>query len=246
MKICPVCNDSFPDELNFCDIDGSQLGRDTSQANGAHGKDRGNNWWSLLGAGLLVGAVVISAASIIFLPKARVALPVVSSEPQSLPAAPKASSTDAAVSDSSATVAAAGSTSEPDPSAADVVAPEPRKRDKSAANSNGDPAAPNPKAAALAAEGVDSAASARDANKNGASAANKSETPPALKPVSDTRAAETATKPAQAPVDVKKDQRPAPAVAKSSDKGSDKKKSDDKDKKKGGFLRVFKKIFGKD
>jgi hypothetical protein len=244
MKICPVCNDSFPDELNFCDIDGSRLGREADQTDEAHGKDRGN-WWSLLGAGLLVGAVVISAASIIFLPKARVALPVVSSEPQSLPAASKAASVDGAATGSAATVAAAASTSEPDSSAADVAAPELKKRDKVTANSNGGEAAPNPKAAALAAEGVDSTASSGEANKN-AAGANKPEAPPALKPVSDTRPAETATRPAQAPVDVKKDQKSAPVNSKSSDKGSDKKKSDDKEKKKGGFLRVFKKIFGKD
>jgi hypothetical protein len=46
---------------------------------------------------------------------------------------------------------------------------------------------------------------------------------------------------------VRRDPRTAPVSTKSSDRGSDKKKSDDKEKKKGGgFLRVFKKIFGKD
>lgn len=239
MKTCPVCNDSFPDELNFCDVDGTRLGREASETPGNRG-----NWWSLLGAGLLVGAVVISAASIIFLPKARVSLPAVSSEPQSLPAASKAPVADSAATDSSATVAAATPASEPDASAADAVAPDLKKKDKVTANSNAGQA-PNPKAAALAAEGVDSTASSNNANKNAASAANKSEPPPASK-VSDTRPTETATRPAQAPADVKRDQKTPPVSAKSSDKGSDKKKSDDKEKKKGGFLRVFKKIFGKD
>src|SRR5258707_680473 len=241
MKTCPVCNESFPDELNFCDVDGTRLGR---EASATQGKDR-SNWWSLLGAGLLVGAVIISAASIIFLPKARVSLPAVSSEPQSLPAASKAPAVDGAARESSTTVAAATPASEPDASAADAVAPDLKKKDRVAANSNGGQA-PNPKAAALAAEGVDSPASSNEANKNAASAAKKSEPPPASKPVSDTRPAETATKAAQAPVDVKRDQKTTPVGAKSSDKGSDKKKSDDKEKKKGGFLRVFKKIFGKD
>jgi hypothetical protein len=240
MKICPVCNDTFPDELNFCDVDGTRLGREASET---QGKDR-SNWWSLLGAGLLVGAVVISAASIIFLPKARVALPVVNSEPQSLPAAPKAASADSTAPESSATVAATTPAAEPDSSTPDAAAPELKRKDRVAANSNGGEA-PNPKAAALAAEGVDSNASSRDANKN-AAAATKPEPPPALKPVSETRPAETATKPAQAPVDLKKDHQTTAVNSKGSDKGSDKKKSDDKDKKKGGFLRVFKKIFGKD
>jgi hypothetical protein len=236
MKICPVCNDSFPDELNFCDIDGTRLGRDTNEADG---KDRGN-WWSLLGAGLLVGAVVISAASIIFLPKAHVAPPVVKSETQSSLAPPKEPAVE-----STAAVAAATSTPEPDASTADVVAPELKKKEKTSANSNAGETAPNPKAAALAAEGVDSASSGGD--KNAASSTNKSEPPPAAKPVSDTHAAETATKPAPAPTDLKKNQNSQPVSAKSSDRtSSDKKKTDDKDKKKGGFLRVFKKIFGKD
>lgn len=235
MKICPVCNDSFPDELNFCDIDGTRLDREASQT----GQDR-NKWWSLLGAGLLVGAVVISAASIIFLPKARVALPVVNSEPQSLPSPAKAASVDAP--GSAATVAAATPASDDD--TADVVAPELKKKDKVTANSNAGEAAPNPKAAALAAEGVDSASSSRNANKNAAFSSNKSEAP-AVKPVSDTRPSETATRPAQVPAEVK-DQKSQPVNAKGPDKASDKKKTDDKDKKKGGFLRVFKKIFGKD
>ncbi len=241
MKICPVCNDSFPDELNFCDIDGTRLGRGAKEANG---QDR-NKWWSLLGAGLLVGAVVISAASIIFLPKAHVPLPVVNSEPQSLPAPAKAPSVDSAATDSAATVATATPASDADTSTAEVVAPELKKKDKTSANSNAREAAPNPKAAALAAEGVDSASSSRDANKNGASTANKSEPPSSAKPVSDTRPSETATKPAQGPADLK-DQKSQPVNAKGSDKTADKKKTDDKDKKKGGFLRVFKKIFGKD
>lgn len=242
MKICPVCNDTFPNELNFCDIDGARLDR---EANETQGKDRGN-WWSLLGAGLLVAAVVISAASIIFLPKARVALPVVSSDPQPLPATPKPASVEGASSESSATVAAATPASEPDTSASDTVAPELKRKEKAAANSNTGEAAPNPKAAALAAEGVDRAASSGDANKNAGSTASKSDAPPALKPVGDSRPTETATKPAQAPVDVRKDQKTAQVSSKSSDKGADKKKTDDKEKKKGGFLRVFKKIFGKD
>jgi hypothetical protein len=44
---------------------------------------------------------------------------------------------------------------------------------------------------------------------------------------------------------LKKDTKTQPAAAKGSDKDNDKKKNDEKDKKKGGFLRVFKKIFGK-
>src|SRR5262245_66642381 len=74
MKICPVCNETFADELNFCDLDGVKLAREASE------QDR-NKWWSLIGAGLLIGAVVITA-SMLFIPKARVPGPVAAFEPQ--------------------------------------------------------------------------------------------------------------------------------------------------------------------
>src|SRR6478736_6068641 len=122
MKICPVCNDSFADQLNFCDVDGTRLTREGSV------QER-NKWWSFLGAGLLVGALVISAA-------------------QPSPAPPKPASADSA-----ANVAATPSVSaEPDGVPTDAAVPEVKKKDKSLANSNFSGTTPNPKAAALAAE----------------------------------------------------------------------------------------------
>jgi hypothetical protein len=232
MKICPVCNDSFADQLNFCDIDGARLTREGSV------QER-NKWWSLLGAGLLVGALVISAASIIFLPKARVSIPVVNSEPQPNPAPPKAPPAE-----SVANVAAQAASPEPGSVPTDAVVPEVKKKDKALANANVSGATPNPKAAALSAEDADKKPPSLDVNRAAPPAPRKTEAPPSVKSVSDTRSADAATRP-QPPPDLKKDQKTQ--TAKSSDKDSnDKKKNDDKDKKKGGFLRVFKKIFGKD
>ncbi len=234
MKICPVCNDSFADQLNFCDVDGTRLTREGSA------QER-NKWWSLLGAGLLVGALVISAASIIFLPKARVSTPVVNSEPQPSPAPPKPASAESA-----ANVAAAPSASaEPDGVPTDAAAPEVKKKDKALANGNFNGTTPNPKAAALAAEDADKKSPSPDVNIT-PPASRKTEAPPSVKSVSDNRSTDGANLP-QTPPDLKKDQKTQTATAKSSDRASnDKKKNDDKDKKKGGFLRVFKKIFGKD
>lgn len=232
MKICPVCNDSFADQLNFCDIDGARLTREGSA------QER-NKWWSLLGAGLLVGALVISAASIFFLPKARVSTPIVNSEPQPIPAPPKPASAESAANVASAASPAAESVP------TDAAVPEVRKKDKALANANAGGAMPNPKAAAIAAEDADMKSSAVEANSAAPSVPKKPEALPPVKSVSDTRSADAASKP-QTPPDLKKDQKTQPATAKSSDKDSnDKKKNDDKDKKKGGFLRVFKKIFGK-
>src|SRR5882724_2629738 len=233
MKICPVCNDSFSDQLNFCDVDGTRLTREGSV------QER-NKWWSLLGAGLLVGALVISAASIIFLPKARVSTPLVNSEPQPSPAPSKP-----ATAESAATVAATPSVgAEPDGVPTDAAVPEVKKKDKSLANSNFSGTTPNPKAAALAAEDADKKSPSPDVNST-PPAPRKTEAP-SVKSVSDNRSTDGATLP-QTPPDLKKDQKTQTATTKSSDRASnDKKKNDDKDKKKGGFLRVFKKIFGKD
>lgn len=233
MKICPVCNDSFADQLNFCDIDGARLTREGSA------QER-NKWWSLLGAGLLVGALVISAASIFFLPKARVSTPIVNSEPQPIPAPPKPAS-----SESAANVATPAANGEPESVPTDAVVPEVKNKDKALANANVSDAMPNPKAAALAAEDADKKPPAVEVTGAAPPVPKKPEALPSVKSVSDARSAEFATKP-QTPPDIKKDQKTQPAIAKGSDKDSnDKKKNDDKDKKKGGFLRVFKKIFGK-
>jgi len=226
MKICPVCNDSFEDELRFCDIDGARLTRE----GGA--QDR-NKWWSLIGAGLLVGALVISAASIFFLPKARVNSPLSSPQPQSaiVPSKPPVVE--------SAAVTTPDVNAEPDNSQTEAVVPEPRKKDKASADNDADASIPNPKAAA-ADEGDKATA---QPNKD-AVTEKKPETASSEKNANDARVADP--KPAPPPPEVKKE-KPQPVTAKTSDKDSrDKKNNDDKDKKKsGGFLRVFKKIFGK-
>ena len=234
MKICPVCNDSFADELNFCDIDGARLAREGS----AH--DR-NKWWSLLGVGLLVGALVISAASIFFLPKARLSTPVGSSQPQSVPVVPR---TPAPAAENASNVTATAASSEAESAPTDSVVPEVKKRDKGLANNNAGGSAPNPKAAALAAEDADKRSQSTGSTSAAPAPPTNPEPAPAVK--SDTRPAET-NKP-QPPPELKREPKIQPATAKVSDKDSnDKKKNDDKNKKKsGGFLRVFKKIFGKD
>jgi hypothetical protein len=232
MKTCPVCNESFADELNFCDLDGVRLAREVSE------QDR-NKWWSLIGAGLLIGAVVITA-SMLFIPKTRVPAPVAAFEPQTskAPSVPSATS-------STAPLATAQPESDTPP--ADITTSELKKKDKSSANSNTREAAPNPKAAALAAEGDEKDATSTEVKKDSSPAPTKTETPPAAKGANTTKSADVTTKPAQPSSDLKKEQNARPAAAKTSEKASNtKKKSDDKDNKKGGFLRVFKKIFGKD
>ena len=223
MKTCPVCNESFADQLNFCDIDGVRLAREGSA------QDR-NKWWSLLGAGLLVGALVISALSIIFLPKARVSTPIVNSEPQSQPAPTRQPSIE-----SPATVAAAPALNEQS-APTDAIVPEAKKKDRTLANENLNAPAPNPKAVFV--DEADKKQAPIEVTTAAQPSAKKAESPA---PVGDT--ADPAPKPQPPPVDLRKDSKDQPVNGKGSD---DKKKADEKDKKKGGFLRVFKKIFGKD
>jgi hypothetical protein len=232
MKICPVCNDTFADQLNFCDVDGTRL----TQAGGAQER---NKWWSLVGAGLLIGALVISAASIFFLPRSRVPAPIVSSEPTPAPVTPKPA--PAAASETTASAATPAASAEPETPSTESLAPELKRKEKAISNSNSSSALPNPKAAALAAEEGDK----KPATLDPATVTTTPKKPeaPAIKAVSEPHPGDPTIKP-QTPPDPKKDPKAQGASANHEKNSKDKKK--DEEKKKGGFLKVFKKIFGKD
>lgn len=235
MKVCPACNESFADELNFCDIDGARLHREDSA------RDR-NKWWSLLGAGLLVGAVVISATSIFFLPKAHVSAPIVNTETQPAAASPKAAKVESAPA-----VAASATTPDPERSSTDAEGSELKRKDKAVAIPDSRAPTPNPKAAALSAEEAGKEPRAGEATPSDPSSAKKLEAPAPVKTVTDSRGLDAPPRSGPAPAEVKRDPKLPPTIAKGAEKdSSDKKKTEEKDKKKGGFLRVFKKIFGKD
>jgi hypothetical protein len=242
MKVCPKCSESFGNELNFCDVDGAKLKRQRD----ASGEGEQSKLWQLLGVGLLLGALVLSAASI-FLPKGRVtAVPAVSST------SAEPASNRSASSDSSNSAAAATAVSDEAPAGADELAlAETRRRDKAlalAAQNNSGPG-PNAKAAALAAEEGD----------KGAAIDQTPKPPPPPAPVASDGAASAKTVPetrepappppkaAPAVIEPKESRKQAAETKSPGKDSSGKKKADEKDKeKKGGFLRVFKKIFGKD
>jgi hypothetical protein len=229
MKTCPVCGESFGDDLNFCDVDGTALARDPLAA--AQAK---NKLWSILGVALLLGALAISALSVIFLPKARVSSPAVVSSVPPLPETPpatKPTSTDTAGNSQTPLTS-----SEPEALLPpDTVAPELKKRETAPGRENGN-LSKSAKAAALAAEESEKP----NLELQPATApAKKSEAPPA-KTVSDKHDTEPPRATAPIPTD------PKAAGTKTADNSNSKKKGDDKDKKKGGFFKVFKKIFGKD
>jgi hypothetical protein len=231
MKVCPVCSESFPDDLKFCDLDGTRL---TRQLDGVIPAEGGNKLWSMLGIGLLVGALVLSAVSVFLIPKARVSTPVSSSESQASTSANKPSSGAADSATASAT------TEQPEIVVTEGPLPDAKKKEKLKAltDENSNAPALNPKAAA---QGINETEKTSQPVAQPPAPA-KPEPAPAIRTVSETREPDPATKPAASP-DPKKD--PKHATTNSS-KESDKKKTDDKDKKKGGFFKVFKKIFGKD
>jgi hypothetical protein len=229
MKTCPVCGESFGDDLNFCDVDGTALARDPLAA--AQAK---NKLWSILGVALLLGALAISALSIIFLPKARVSSPAIvsSAPPPETPPATKPTSTE------TASVSQPPSTnSEPEAVLPpDTVAPELKKRETAPGRENGN-LSKSAKAAALAAEESEKPNLESQPATAPSASAKKPEAPP-TKTVSDNTEPPRATAPT--PTD------PKTAGTKTADNSNSKKKGDDKDKKKGGLFKVFKKIFGKD
>ena len=232
MKICPVCNESFTEEYSFCEIDGTKLKRQ----GGAAAEPGAKKDWSLLGLALVLGAVLITVATILFAPKARFSASPNSSD--SVAVAPPQQATPATPAVIDTTPSAAVDT--PPASDLDEILPttETKKKEK-VVKTETDEAAANPKAAA----------SDPDANPKAAKAAVQPAEQPtakaAAKPepvVSETKEAErprTVTPPAETK-ETKK-----PAEMKPADKESDTKKKDEK-KKKGGFFGVFKKIFGKD
>jgi hypothetical protein len=227
MRNCPVCGESFGDELNFCDVDGTPLARDP--ADEAQAKNR---LWSILGVVLVLGALAISALSIIFLPKGRVSSPVqVSSAPQpastpeSNPAPPETSNT----SELSSTH------SEPESLVApDMVAPEPKKKDPAAGRENFNITRSAKEAATEEAENPAPSPEPKITEPE-----NAKPEAPTVRTTSETPDAETPRVTAPPPTDPK-------STSKGTDNSNSKKKSDDKEKKKGGFFKVFKKIFGKD
>jgi hypothetical protein len=240
MKECPVCKESFQDDLNFCDLDGSPL--DGGVAGTAAGSS--SKVWSFLGVGLLLAAVGITAVAIIFFPRGPSAnLPAGRSQTGNPGVTPNQPST-LAQEGASTRADGAGGVDGPDSKTA-VTAGSPdqtRLASKKAGlsrNDNSDSSLPNPKSVINSDDEVTQASRQSadetrprtskpllnaEAGSNGSGSANPQG--------SDSGAKSAATSAAR--------RRP-----KTQGQGDDADASGKKDdKKKGGFLRVFKKIFG--
>ncbi|HSE97199.1 MAG TPA: hypothetical protein VLD57_02940 [Blastocatellia bacterium] len=232
MKVCPVCNESFGDELRFCDLDGTRLKR----LAGSEPASSQGRMWSLLGVGVLLGAMVIATLSIIFTPKPNVAPTIASSTPAPSAQVPPGNSLAAA------TEAQPAATAQQPEIVVEEPPPLPAKKKEKTQDPNADAALPPVLPKDMVRE--DNEAEARGEESKASATRKNEETAPAVKTAADTRENEVTPKSAATSSEAKKDKKAT--GSKDSDKEDDaKKKEDDKDKKKGGFFRVFKKIFGK-
>jgi hypothetical protein len=233
MKVCPQCNESFGNELNFCDVDGAKLKRQTGEAASASEQSK---VWPLLGVGLLLGALVLSALTV-FMPKPRLS-------PTS--PLPSSSSTETASlkpsgTESESSVPAVSVIDEPVLTPEEIALIEQKKRERAAALAaqNAEPA-PDPKAAAVDSEEAEKTAEKTEEVKEPPPSQPPTPEPPP-KVATEKREREAPPKAVPAVAESKEVKKPDAKAT------GNKKKSDEKDKeKKGGFMRVFKKIFGKD
>ncbi|HKV39648.1 MAG TPA: hypothetical protein VJX67_10570 [Blastocatellia bacterium] len=239
MRECPVCKESFADEFNFCDLDGAPLDGNVRSVNQGGGASR---VWSVLGVGLLLSAVGITAAAIIFFPRGPSAPQFPANRPQPLRSSPAAPQSAGAPVSSESKPDELASTERPpegkanaraaltsDAARADARNAARRTKDEEDNSSN-----PNPKAAVGVDDGsvkpaVDDAADTR---------------PRVARDPAPTSGADPASPPAVPSPDgsttAKKEAKHRPSSTQSGDPDTGNKKP----KKKGGFLKVFKKIFG--
>jgi hypothetical protein len=232
MKICPACNESFTEEFSFCELDGTKL----KWQGGAAAEPGAKKDWSLLGLALVLGAVLITVATIIFAPKARFSASPTRSDSVAVAPPQQTAPATAAVIDT--TPSAAVDTLPASDLDGTLPTTEIKKKEK-VAKAATDEAAANDKATATDPDANPKAAKAavQPAEQPTAKAVAKPE--PATSETKEVERPRTVTPPAE-PKETKK-----PAETKPADKESDTKKKDEK-KKKGGFFGVFKKIFGKD
>ncbi|MCI0486854.1 MAG: hypothetical protein L0229_09665 [Blastocatellia bacterium] len=235
MKTCPVCNESFEDDLKFCDLDGTRLTRA-----GVSSLRDPNRLWSILGVGLLLGALLISAITVFYLPRASISTleTPTGSEAVSNPGATEAASTANEQSPQGTLV---------EPQVIAEAAPPDAAKEKAAApvTETSPDSADTAKSAGTDGTDGETAKTAPKTEEPPAAVAEPKNTTPTIKTVGDTKSSEAASKPAQPAAESKKDAKSDPSKAKTQEKDSDKKKKDDEKKKKGGFFGVFKKIFGK-
>jgi len=242
MKECPICKESFPDDLNFCDLDGSPLyGGAGNTVAGSSSK-----LWSFLGIGLLLAAVGITAGAIIFFPRGPSAtLPSSRSQSGGGVAGPTQPGTapdnsraqaDASGLDQSATKSSAGDvTASTSPDQARLAS----RKAALSKNDNSDPSLPNPKTVAGSDDDLTSTARQPAADVRPRTATPVAESGPGARPASsDASGPESTAKPPSASAAARHRSR----TQSQGDDAAGGSKRDDK--KKGGFLRVFKKIFG--
>jgi len=245
MKECPVCKESFVDDFNFCEIDGTPLDRNVGGSTSVGSTSGGSNRiWSFVGVALLLGAVFLSALSIIFFPRGSSSSALTQrpteAVPSNLPVSKPATGSEPAVSQDRAAISDKSDAAVGDDSSQANANKSGLRKNANSRNQNEQAGLPNPKSAAMSDEDKDGARTAEKAAPPVVPASERSsESRAEAPPPSDTRP-RTAQPSPQSNTDAK---RQGSTPSRSAPQSGNKK--DDKEKK-GGFLKVFKKIFGKD
>jgi hypothetical protein len=254
MKECPVCKESFGDEFSFCDVDGTPLDGGAETA----AQPSSGRLWSTLGVAALVGAIGISAVAIIFFPRGFSPGAFNSKQPSDN----GSMSVQARVPGSSQIPPPPPDSSQVDPSLAGDPSKSGDSPDKSDAASGADataklaakkamqlqhqdqdtdPSLPNPKSAFESAPETPADKTAGQpvdqTRPRVAKEADPSDPASQVKPVS--TGADSGAKADQTPPQLNKNTRRKASRSDVSDSDANSNK-----KKKGGFLKIFKKIFG--
>jgi hypothetical protein len=251
MKECPVCKESFSEDMYFCDLDGTPL--DSDSGGDSQVRSGSSRLWSTFGIVALLGAVVISAVAIVFFPRgfspaasvstaqtrdgggvhpAGPAVQDSTAEPESLTASSAAASTE----DNS------NSTKLDRNGNVDAMAKLAAKRAQLLKNQNGDESLPNPKAAFETTPDASASESVEDAAAKNRARVTKPSAP--VDPIPDVKPAAAKGADIAAKADPEMTTDGKSAKKKNSKSGNASDKNENANKKKGGFLKMFKKIFG--
>jgi hypothetical protein len=246
MKECPVCKEAFQDDLNFCDLDGSPLEGGAGTVASSSSK-----LWSFLGIALLLAAVGITAGAIIFFPRGPSATLSNGRSQSGTTAAsstqPSTTATDSGRAQTGGSLGLDQSTSKSGIGDATTSASPDQARlaSRKAAlskNDNSDISLPNPKSVVSSDDDLTTAAarSADETRPRISSPTSGVESGQGAKVVSSgSTGSDSAAKAQPGSASAK---RRSKTQAQGDDGSATGSKKDDK--KKGGFLRVFKKIFG--
>lgn len=253
MKQCPVCKENFADEFSFCDLDGAQLDGDSKAAVAGGSSGVAGKLWPIVGVVLVLGAVATVIGSIIFFPRALSAPPPINQTQNAVSAKSGSGNSSSASTDSTQTANAVppsdsiddvrpGKGTEPvDPALAGLR--QNGKKNAAQRDPNQTDGPLDPKSAVQPAADIQPVDTAADNTpRTIKTPATTPDSKPTARDGASTSGGDTSTTGAGgATTTTQVKHRTARTSTADGDDGTVSKNSK---KKKGGFLKIFKKIFG--